>query len=153
MRTPHCWRAAVIEFPIQTSAWCRRRKVSTHCPLRSENFFTSVLFKLILQIDILRSSCDIGLSCVPWNPIDDKSILVQVMAWCHQAESHYLSQCWPSSKPPYGITRPQWVLICKYKIPEKHIWRSSPRLQQRRISTTCATSKLRNSRKCEYNFF
>ena len=26
-----------------------------------------------------------------------KSTLVQVMAWCHQATSHYLSQCWPRS--------------------------------------------------------
>ena len=31
------------------------------------------------------------------------------MAWCHQATSHNLSQCWPSSVSPYGITRPQWV--------------------------------------------
>ena len=38
-----------------------------------------------------------------------KSTLVQVMAWCHQATSHYLSQCWPRSMPPYGFTRPQWV--------------------------------------------
>ena len=35
---------------------------------------------------------------------DDKSTLVQVMAWCHQAPSHYLSQCWP-----YDVTRLQWV--------------------------------------------
>ena len=34
--------------------------------------------------------------------------LVQVMAWCCQATSHYLSQCWPSSVSPYGVTRPQW---------------------------------------------
>ena len=27
----------------------------------------------------------------------DKSTLVQVMAWCRQATSHYLSQCWPRS--------------------------------------------------------
>ena len=40
---------------------------------------------------------------------DDRSTLVQVMAWCRQAASHYLNQCWPRSKPPYGITRPQWV--------------------------------------------
>ena len=26
-----------------------------------------------------------------------KSTLVQVMAWCHQAPSYYLNQCWPSS--------------------------------------------------------
>ena len=40
---------------------------------------------------------------------DDKSTLVQVMAWCHQATSHYLSHCWPRSVLPYGITRSQWV--------------------------------------------
>ena len=40
---------------------------------------------------------------------DDQSTLVQVMAWCHQATSHYLSQCWLRSLSPYGITRPQWV--------------------------------------------
>ena len=41
--------------------------------------------------------------------INDKSTVVQVMAWCLQATSHYLSQCWPRSRSPYGITRPQWV--------------------------------------------
>ena len=35
------------------------------------------------------------------------------MAWCHQATSHYLSQCWPRSMSPYGITRPQWVKILR----------------------------------------
>ena len=32
-----------------------------------------------------------------------------MMAWCCQPTSHYLSQCWPRSMSPYGITRPQWV--------------------------------------------
>ena len=40
---------------------------------------------------------------------DDQSTLVQVMAWCHQATSHYLNHCWPRSPTPYVITRPQWV--------------------------------------------
>ena len=31
------------------------------------------------------------------------------MAGCCQATSHYLSQCWPRSMSPYGVTRPQWV--------------------------------------------
>ena len=31
------------------------------------------------------------------------------MAWCRQATSHYLSQWWPWSMSPYGVTRPQWV--------------------------------------------
>ena len=38
-----------------------------------------------------------------------KSTLVQVVAWCRQATSHYLGQCWSRSMLPYGITRPQWV--------------------------------------------
>ena len=33
------------------------------------------------------------------------------MAWCCQATSHYLSQCWPRSLSPYDITRPQWVKV------------------------------------------
>ena len=35
--------------------------------------------------------------------------LVQVMAWCRQATSHYLNQCWPCFMMSYGVTRPQWV--------------------------------------------
>ena len=46
---------------------------------------------------------------MPQNYTDDKSTFVQVMAWCHQATSHCLSQYWPRSLSPYGITRPQWV--------------------------------------------
>ena len=34
------------------------------------------------------------------------------MAWCHQATSHYLTQCWPRSVSPHGIPRPQWVNTC-----------------------------------------
>ena len=56
------------------------------------------------------------------NTIDDKSTLVLVMAWCHQATSHYLSQCWPRSMSPYGVTRPHrvkamhdlWNMYCLY---------------------------------------
>ena len=48
---------------------------------------------------------------MPQNLICEKSTLVQVMAWCRQASSHYLSQCWPRSMSPCGVTRPQWVKI------------------------------------------
>ena len=40
---------------------------------------------------------------------DDKSTLVQVMAWCRKATSHYLSLCWPRSLSPCSVTRPQRV--------------------------------------------
>ena len=54
-------------------------------------------------------SCKIALRWMPLDLTDDKSTLIQVMAWCLQATSHYLSQCWPRSLSPYGVTRPQWV--------------------------------------------
>ena len=53
--------------------------------------------------------CEIALRWISMNPTDDKSILVQVMAWWRQATSHYLSQCWPRSLSPYGVTRAQWI--------------------------------------------
>ena len=64
---------------------------------------------IILVTDGYDISSDIALR---WTLLDlsgDKSTLVQVMAWCRQATSHYLNQCWPRFLPPYGVTRPQWV--------------------------------------------
>ena len=64
--------------------------------------------KFILAIDGWDISHEISSR---WMSLDltDKSILVQVMTWCRQATSHYLSQCWPRSLSPYGVTRQQWV--------------------------------------------
>ena len=71
--------------------------------------FKTAIFNLVLLIDFFRSFNDNAPRWMPWDLTDDKSTSVQVMAWCHQATSHYLSQCWPSSMSPYGVTRPQWV--------------------------------------------
>ena len=69
----------------------------------------------------MTDGCDIlseiALRWISLDLSDDKSTLVQVMAWCHQAPSHYLNQCWARSLPLYGITRPQWV-----KNYEDEIW-------------------------------
>ena len=54
-------------------------------------------------------SCETALLWISLDFTDDQSTLVQVMAWCRQATSHYLSLCWPRSLSPYDITRPQWV--------------------------------------------
>ena len=61
------------------------------------------------MIDGWGISCKITLSWMSLNFSDDQSRLVQVMAWCRQATSHYLNQCWHRSLSPYGIIRPQWV--------------------------------------------
>ena len=68
-----------------------------------------VIFKQILVIDGWDIFCQIALIWISLDFTNDQSALVQVMAWCHQATSHYRSQCWPRSLSPYGITRPKWV--------------------------------------------
>ena len=85
--------------------------VNSLAPGGFENIFQNVFFKLISWIDTLSNSCETALRSMPQNPSDDKSTLVQVMAWCRQAASHYLSQCCPKSLSPYGVTRPQWVKL------------------------------------------
>ena len=78
----------------------------------------------VLRIDILSISYEIALRRMPQNPFGDKSTLVQVMAWCRQATSHYLCQCWSRSMLPYEITSPQWV---KWATWSHKIYRSSSR--------------------------
>ena len=71
--------------------------------------FNISIFKLTLLIGTFRASFDKVLRWMIQDLTDDKSTLIQVMAWCCQATSHYLSQCWPRSTSPYGVIRPQWV--------------------------------------------
>ena len=78
-------------------------------PGKSEWNFRYVIFKQILVIDGWGIFCEIVLIWMSLEFTDDQSTLVQVMAWCRQATSHYLSQCGPRSLSPYRITRPQRV--------------------------------------------
>ena len=77
--------------------------------------FRYVILPQILETDGWGISCEIALIWMSLDLTDDQSTLVQVMAWCRQATSHYLSQCWPRSLSPYGVTRPQWVNHVQYK--------------------------------------
>ena len=70
----------------------------THWPLGDLN-------KALWVIDGWDVAFEIAVRWISLDLTDDKSTLVQVMAWCHQATSHYLSQCWLRSMSPYGITR------------------------------------------------
>ena len=69
-------------------------------PGRPGCHFKTAIFNLVLLIGIFTSSNDNALRWMPWDFTNDKSTLVQVMARCRQATSHYLSQCWPSSMSP-----------------------------------------------------
>ena len=80
-------------------------------PGRYGSNFTSGISEHILHIKFMSTSCQTAVGWMSQNTFDDKSTLVQVMTWCHQAASYYLTQCSPRSMSPYSVTRPQWVNI------------------------------------------
>ena len=96
---------------MQVSSICNTEPTcfNTLAPGIFEWNFRYIIFKQISVIDGWGISCEIALIWMSLDFTDDQSTLVQVMAWCHQATSHYLSQCWLSSLSPYGVARPQCV--------------------------------------------
>ena len=73
-------------------------------------------FNLIFVFDGWGMFCEIVLRWLSLDFTGDESTLgqhVRVMAWRYQAINHHLSQCWPSSMWPYGVTRPQWAIWFK----------------------------------------
>ena len=92
-----------IHYPIIKSSF------NSLSPVRCGSNFRSVIFKHIIQNSSLGTQCEIVLRWIQQNLMNEKSTLVQVMAWSHQAISHCLSQWWYRSILSYGITGPQWV--------------------------------------------
>ena len=110
------WRPPSLVESMLTETKMIERKW-THCSILIKTFNSlapgklgwnsrHVIFKQILVIDGWGISCEIALIWMSLDFTDDQSTLVQVMAWCHQATSQYISQCWPRSLSPYGVTRP-----------------------------------------------
>ena len=105
-------RISVLErgFTFKNSSSLWKFDWLTHWPLGDlKKKMRKVIFQLISLIGGWGIFCKIALKWMSMDLTDDKSTLVQVMAWCRQATSHYLSQCWPRSVSPYGVSRPQWV--------------------------------------------
>ena len=90
-------------------ALCFYTHINSLAPGKSEWNFRYVTFKRLIVIDGWCILCETPLIWMSLDFTDDQSMLVQVMAWCRQATSHYLNQCWPRSLSPYGVTRPEWV--------------------------------------------
>ena len=114
------------EFPAQMASnaenvsiwWCNHKLID---PGRCSSIVTYVIFKHVVVSDIKISLGEIAFSGVPMDLIDDKSTLVQVMAWCRQATNLHLRQCWPRSMSPYCVTGPQWILIHNHVHASVHI--------------------------------
>ena len=102
------WNASI---PIKTSNYLMGVLINSLAPGRCERNFRCTIFKPVLVIDGWGISCEITLRWMSLDLTDDKSTLVQVMAWCRQATSHYLIQCWTRLMSPNGVTRPHWVKV------------------------------------------
>ena len=80
--------------------------INSLAPGRSYCDFKNVIFNLALLIGIFKSSYVNVIRWMPQQFTDDKLTLVQVMAWCCQATSHYLKQSWSRSPTPYASLGP-----------------------------------------------
>ena len=94
----------IISYPVRNLDF-----LNSLTPGKFEWNFRYVIFKQILLIDGWGIFSEIALIWMSQDFTDDQSTLVQVMVWCRQATSHYLSQSWPGSLSSYGVTKPQWV--------------------------------------------
>ena len=83
--------------------------INSLAPGKFVSNFKIFTFKLIIENHSLATHCEIDLRAISQELINGKSTLVQVMALCRQAPSHYLSQCWLRSMSLYHVTRPQWI--------------------------------------------
>ena len=124
-------------------AWANADLLLTHWPLGDRDAILKLQFSIWFYwlVSIFTSSKDNALRWMPWDLTDDKSTLVQVMAWCRQATSHYLNQCWPSSMSPYGVTRPQWVNQTFWK----NFWKNLNQIQKlyfKKIHLICHLQKV-----------
>ena len=106
-----------ITLRLQSQGGCNIEYTLLIAPGRFQFHFRYVIFKLTLVNGGWGISYEIALRRMSLDFTDGKSTLVQAMAWCRQATSQYLSQCWPRSMSPNGVTSPQWVLIkqCMWK--------------------------------------
>ena len=106
----------IFQWPI----WClfnwlcwpatkKSSQLNSLAPGKFEWNFRYLILQIITVIYGWGISCEFTLRWMSLDLTDDKSTLVQVMAWCRQATSHYLIQGWPRSLSPCGVARPQWV--------------------------------------------
>ena len=103
-----------IQFETIPTSNTKHTDFNSLAPGKFEWKFRYVIFKRILVIDGWGISSEIALIWMSLEFIDDQSTLVQVTAWCRQATSHYLNQCWLRSLLPYGVTKPQGVKHSNY---------------------------------------
>ena len=88
------WHHCIHIIDLQ---YCTVTIINSLAPWMIKWNFRLAILKLILLIGGCGISCEFTFRGITQDLTDKKSTLVQVMAWCRQAPSHYLNQCWPRS--------------------------------------------------------
>ena len=88
--------------------------INSLAPGKFEWHFRYLISQIISVIDGWGISFELALRWMSLDLTDNKSTLVQVMDWCRQATSHYLSQCWLRSLSLYGVSRLQCIKVFLY---------------------------------------
>ena len=97
------------------SLWCFKYilLIFRACPMKL-TYWCSCDIAVMFQIhftDISSMSYEIDQWWTPQGQLDDNSILVKIMARCHQAPSHYLNQCWQRFMTSWSTIGPQTITM------------------------------------------
>ena len=121
------WRLLVVLSIIKS--WKGELFVNYDAPSIVDSILKCIFLKEIICIFIQNFSVmwsewytSIGSACLvlsqylnqwwpTWLMYTHQSALVQVLAWCRQAPSHYLKQCWPIHIMTYRIFRQEWAMV------------------------------------------
>ena len=94
------WRGALLFSDLRwINSW-----VNNHDPGDLRHHRADYDVAVMMQNCTMGTRCETAASWMPKKLINEKSILLQLLAWCCRPSSHYLSQCWLRCTLPYGIT-------------------------------------------------
>ena len=112
----HYWNRRPANGPIWTNnvqftdAYkCHATPLLTHWLLGNMTIILKVYFSNSLYGTVPRTLAVELLSGECHRPPRARGELLEVMAWCRQAKSHYLSQSWSRFMSRHGVTKSQWV--------------------------------------------
>ena len=94
------WFHCGLDFDLQFAFW--RSLTPRNVQVILHVYFSNSLNKLNIVHTFVKSVISDCHTELHWWQV--KLTLVQVMAWCHQAISHYFGQCWPRSCNDFRTT-------------------------------------------------
>ena len=142
------WKDTHKTMKYNPNPWLNFIDCLTHWPAR-RRYFTSIFWNSFKEVISWLYPYQIGRRRELRNPIDDKSTLVEVMAWCYQANSRYLSHFWLRSRFPYGITKQQWFNFTAIKVRAMRCQHDTPYTICNAIISSCPTPNTSYIKVCD----